>query len=39
MYNADEVIFLLKDTGDLEKVPMQPYDSEDLLQSLIAEYP
>jgi hypothetical protein len=39
MYNADEVIFLLKDSGDLEKVPMQPYDSEDLLQSLIAEYP
>ncbi len=39
MYNADEAIFLLKDSGDLEKVPMQPYDSEDLLQSLIAEYP
>ncbi len=39
MYNADEVIFLLKDSGDLEKVPMRPYDSEDLLQSLIAEYP
>jgi len=39
MYNADEVIFLLKDSGDLEKVPMQPYDSEDFLQSLIAEYP
>jgi len=39
MHNTDEVIFLLKDSGDLEKVPMQPYDSEDLLQSLIAEYP
>jgi hypothetical protein len=39
MYNADEVIFLLKDSGDLEKVPMRPYDSEDLLQSLITEYP
>jgi len=39
MHNADEVIFLLKDSGDLEKVPMRPYDSEDLLQSLIAEYP
>ena len=39
MYNADEVIFLLKDSGDLEKVPMRPYDSEDLLQSLIAEHP
>ena len=39
MYTNDEVIFLLKDSGDLEKVPMQPYDSEDLLQSLIEEYP
>jgi len=39
MANADEVIFLLKDSGDLEKVPVKPYDSEDLLQSLIAKYP
>jgi len=39
MGNADEVIFLLKESGDLEKVPMQPYDSEDLLQSLIEKYP
>lgn len=39
MDNADEVIFLLKDSGDLEKVPVQPYDSEDLLQSLIEKYP
>jgi len=37
--SADEVIFLLKDSGDLEKVPIQPYDSEDLLQSLIEKYP
>lgn len=39
MDNTDEVIFLLKDTGDLEKVPVKPYDSEDLLQSLIEKYP
>ena len=39
MDNADEVIFLLKDSGNLEKVPVKPYDSEDLLQSLIEKYP
>jgi hypothetical protein len=39
MATNDEVIFLLKDSGDLEKVPMRPYDNEDLLQSLIAEHP
>ena len=39
IYDADEVIFLLKDSGDLEKVPNQPYNSEDLLQSLIEKYP
>ncbi len=39
MANTDEVIFLLKDSGDLEKVPVKPYDSEDLLQSLIEKYP
>jgi hypothetical protein len=39
MDNPDEVIFLLKDSGHLEKVPVKPYDSEDLLQSLIEEYP
>ena len=39
MNNADEVIFLLKDSGGLEKVPMRPYDSEDLLQSMIEKYP
>jgi len=37
--NTDEVIFLLKESGDLEKVPVKPYDSEDLLQSLIEKYP
>ena len=39
MHSADEVIFLLKDSGDLEKVPVRPYDSEDLLQSLIEQHP
>lgn len=39
MDNRDEVIFLLKDSGGLEKVPIRPYDSEDLLQSLIESYP
>ena len=38
-HDADEAIFLLKETGDLEKVPNQPYNSEDLLQSLIEKYP
>lgn len=39
MNSADEVIFLLTDSGDLEKVPVKPYDSEDLLQSLIEDHP
>jgi len=39
MNNAEEAIFLLKDSGDLEKVPMQPYDSENLLQLLIEKHP
>ncbi len=39
MDNTDEVIFLLKDSGDLEKVPVKPYDSEDLLQSLVEKHP
>jgi hypothetical protein len=39
MDNADKVIFLLKDSGDLERVPVKPYDSEDLLQTLIEKYP
>lgn len=39
MDSTDEVIFLLKESGDLEKVPVKPYDSEDLLQSLIEDYP
>jgi hypothetical protein len=37
--NSDEVIFLVNDSGDLEKVPNRPYDSEDILQSLIEKYP
>jgi hypothetical protein len=39
MAKTDDVIFLLKDSGNLEKVPVKPYDSEDLLQSLIEKYP
>lgn len=39
MDNTDEAIFLLKDSGDLEKVPVKPYDNEDFLQSLIEKYP
>lgn len=39
MASSDGVIFLLKDSGDLEKVPVKSYDSEDLLQSLIEKYP
>ena len=38
-HDADEAIFSLKETGNLEKVPNQPYNSEDLLQSLIEKYP
>ncbi|MFC2026836.1 hypothetical protein ACFLUX_02555 [Chloroflexota bacterium] len=39
MYNADEAIFLLKDSENLEKIPMKQYDSEELLQSLIEKHP
>ena len=39
MATSDEAIFLLTDSGNLERVPMRPYDSEDLLQALIAEHP
>ena len=39
MHNGDKTIFLLKDSGDLERVPLQQYDSEDLLQSLIEKHP
>jgi hypothetical protein len=37
--DGDKVIFLLKGSEDLEKVPFQQYDSEDLLQSLIEKHP
>ncbi|MHA2069072.1 MAG: hypothetical protein ACXABY_32315, partial [Candidatus Thorarchaeota archaeon] len=35
----DDSIYLLKDSGDLEKVRKQSYDSEELLQMLIEKYP
>jgi hypothetical protein len=35
----DDSIYLLKDSGDLEKVRKQSYDSEELLQVLIEKYP
>ena len=35
----DDSIYLLKDSGDLEKVRKHSYDSEDLLQELIEKYP
>lgn len=34
-HDADEAIFSLKETGNIKKVPNQPYNSEYLLQSLI----
>jgi hypothetical protein len=37
--DADEFIFLVKDSGELERVPNQPYDSEDTLQSLVEKHP
>ncbi len=39
MDGYDEFIFLLTDSGGLQKVPVMPYDSEDLLQSLIEKHP
>ncbi len=39
MDDGDKVIFLMKGSEDLEKVPFQQYDSEDLLQSLIEKHP
>lgn len=35
----DDSIYLLKDSGDLEKVRKHPYDNEDLIQELIEKYP
>lgn len=32
-------IFLIHETGRLTEMREQPYDSEDLLQRLLAEYP
>jgi hypothetical protein len=36
---TDDSIYLLKDSGNLEKVFNRSYDSEDLLQELIEKYP
>jgi hypothetical protein len=35
----DDSIYLLKDSGDLEKVRKHSYDNEGLLQELIEKYP
>ena len=35
----DDSIYLLKDSGDLEKVRKHSYDSEDLIKELIEKYP
>jgi hypothetical protein len=36
---TDDSIYLLKDSGNLEKVKKSPYDTENLLQVLIEKYP
>ena len=35
----DDAIFLLKGDSDIQRVPLQPYSNEDMLQQLIARYP
>lgn len=35
----NDAIFLLGGDGALERVPLQPYSTEDVLQKLIAQYP
>ena len=39
MTQPTDTIFLLREQGRLERVPQEAYESEDLLQSLIADYP
>jgi hypothetical protein len=39
MKPSDDTIYLITDSGELEKVPRVHYDSEDLLQSLIEKHP
>lgn len=34
-----DVIYLLNDSGGLERVPMSEYQNEDLLQSMVEKYP
>lgn len=39
MTQPDDTIFLLKDDGNLQRVPRRHYESEELLQSLIEKHP
>lgn len=39
MTKSDDTIFLLDDEDNLQRVPRQHYESEDLLQSLIEKHP
>ena len=39
MNRPGEVIFLLPDKGEPLELGKQPYESEELLQKLLAEYP
>ncbi len=39
MKNSEDTIFLLSDRGNIERVPKQDYESEDLLQRLIESHP
>ena len=34
-----EEIYLLQDDGELQELLLKPYDSEKLLQELLAKYP
>ncbi len=36
---SDDTIFLLSDSGELQRVPRAAYNNEDLLQRLIADHP
>ena len=39
MTKTDDNIFLISNSGELEKVPLVHYDSENLLQTLIEKHP
>jgi len=36
---GEDSIFLIKDTGDLERITKQTYEKEDILQHLVEKYP